>query len=258
MPTVPVLSISAMVFTLLVCFGVPVLLWVLLARGHRGTSLVVLAGAAGFVVPQLVIRLPLLSWLQTTAWFGAFAQGAPLLYVLALAFTAGLFETAGRYCVFRWLVKAPLSRHTAIAAGVGHGGSEAILLVGTTYINNLVLSLLINSGSVPAGVPSMDVLAGLLAGTPAASYLAAGFERLCTMAFHIFLTLLLAYCWARGKRSAGFWACVGLHTLADTLIPLSNLYVGLWLAMVLLAVFGVASAVLILRIKWDAPPAKHA
>ena len=203
-----------------------------------GCLLVALAYLLVCSLPRLRLRLP--------------------LYLLALAFTAGLFETAGRYCVLRWLVKAPLDLHSAVAAGLGHGGSEAMLLVGTTYINNLVLSLLINSGSAIAAAPAIGPLANLLAGTPAILYLSAGYERLCTMAFHIALTALLVSCWSRGGRGRGFWACVGLHTLTDTLVPLANLYVGQWLAFVLLTVIGAASLVYLLRSKRGPAPAQRA
>ena len=226
--SVPTVSILCMGITFLICFGLPAFLWIWVAKGRPGISLAVAAGTLGFILPQVVVRLPILSLLQTTSWMGAFAQGYPLLYALALAFSAGLFETAGRYGVFRWFLKGGPSREQALAAGVGHGGSEAILLVGTTYLNNLILSFLINVGRLPSTIPSAEVLTALLVETPWFLYLLAGWERVCTIVFHLALNMVLWRFWSKSRRGTGFWICVGLHTLLDFAVATLQLIWGLW------------------------------
>jgi uncharacterized membrane protein YhfC len=82
--------------------------------------------------------------------------------------------------------------NAALCAGLGHGGIEAMYLVGLTYVNNLVLSFMINSGS------AYDVLTGqglasdqanqlittMTQTSPTVFYMA-GFERVFTIGFQI-------------------------------------------------------------------------
>ena len=68
-PVIPASNLVAMAATLCVCFFFPALLWFLLGRGRPGFSRAVLAGTAGFVVPQLLLRLPLLQLISGQGWY---------------------------------------------------------------------------------------------------------------------------------------------------------------------------------------------
>lgn len=239
-------NLAAMGVTLGLCFLFPILLWVLLGRGHKGFSLAVLAGTVGFVVPQLLLRLPLMQVIAVQGWYQQTIGSFMLVQLLFLAFTAGLFETAGRVLVFRFLIKRPLTPRLGVAAGLGHGGIEAMLMVGLTYISNLMLSVLLNNGSFPT-TGQMQVVADLLAHTPAGVFLLAGYERVCTVLFHMAISLLLTLFWAQGRKGQGFWLCVGLHTLVDFFVPLANLYTNYWITYGLLT--GVAAAAVVLMVR---------
>ena len=108
-------------------------------------------GASGFVVTQLLIRLPVLTALQSQPWFISFSENNSFLFAFALAFPAGLFELAGRFVVAK-LMQKNLNYHRALAAGLGHGGIEAMILVGITYLNNILYIFMINSGTFDAVV----------------------------------------------------------------------------------------------------------
>lgn len=232
--------IIAMAVTLFISFFLPVIIYVAYGVRNKGKGvwLAWLLGAAGFFVPQILIRLPILSVLSLSQGFVAFAEDHYVLYCLALAFTAGLFEAAGRYAVAKIMAKN-LTFERGTAAGLGHGGIEAMLIVGITYINNLIYAWMINSGSFrlisgingSAAVPPEDMavynesllaVQEILTGTGPVIFYLAGYERILTMIFHVAMSLLVCYCVWKGKGIKGILICLALHTAVDFVTPLLN------------------------------------
>ncbi len=218
--SVPSASIFCMVVSLLLCFGVPAALFFIVRKGRKGASGAFFAGMLGFFVPQMLIRIPILEQLGVNPAFQAFAAQNTVLYAFLLAVTAGLFETTGRLLVFRLLLKDRYSYVAGFAAGAGHGGAEAMLLVGLTYINNLYLSLAINSGSLKAlsgmlPAESLEKAAHSLVGTPPYTFLLGGVERVFTIALHIALSVLLIYFMMKGRTFLGFVLVTFVHTGVD-------------------------------------------
>ena len=104
---VSITTIIACVITLLVSLVLPVAVLIGFAIKNKKQGIVSawLLGAAGFFVPQMLIRLPILTVLQSQSWFAVFAQNNLFLYSFGLAFTAGLFELAGRFAVAKLMEK---------------------------------------------------------------------------------------------------------------------------------------------------------
>lgn len=231
---VPVTSILACIVTLCVSLVLPVLILILYAVRNKkqGIASAWFLGAAGFFVPQMLVRLPVLNAFSGAAWFTAFSQSHMFLYVFSLAVTAGLFELAGRFAVAKILEKK-LTYRRALAAGLGHGGIEAIVIVGLTYVNNLLYIVMLNTGTFDAlGAqlaaagqdPAMlDTIRQALLGTSAGMFLLAGFERLLTMVIQAAMSMLV--CWGvhTGKPGKAVLCCLGLHTLLDSTTGLSLL-----------------------------------
>lgn len=240
MMTVPTLSILFMVVTLLVCFGFPIVLWVLFAKRYGKISAAVGLGMLGFVVPQLLIRIPILQLLAGNTGWIAFCTATPVLALAVYALSAGLFETAGRCGVF-YLLRKRLSYPIALSAGLGHGAIEAIVLVGLTYINNIVYSILMNLNQLPDVAGLQSTLAPL-ATTASSIFLLAGAERLFTMVVHMALSVLLWRFFDVGKAWLGFFVCTAAHFGVDFLSTLlARLGVGSWgveLAIGLMAALG--------------------
>lgn len=224
---------AAICVTLFLSLILPILLYIIYGVKNKGKGVwsAWLLGAAGFFVPQIIIRLPILNLLSMNQGFLSFAMEHYVLYSLLLALSAGLFETAGRYAVARFLSKQP-GFERAIAAGLGHGGIEAILIVGMTYVNNLVYIFMIQSGSfdqaveqaAQTGVDTSSLLLvkdALINSGPAVYYLA-GYERLLTMIFHTALSLLMCYFVWKKKDLLGIALCVLLHGTLDFVVPLIN------------------------------------
>lgn len=177
-------------------------------KGGKMVSAWVL-GAAGFVVSQLLVRASILSVLQGMPWFADFSENHVFLYAFTLAFTAGLFELAGRFAVAKLLSKN-LNYKRSLAAGLGHGGIEAMILVGITYLNNILYIFMINGGTFDAVVndaiqSGVDVTAMLqvkeqMISTSPALFFLGGFERILAMTGHVAMSMLV---------------CLGIHTLMD-------------------------------------------
>jgi uncharacterized membrane protein YhfC len=256
-------SFVFMGFTLLMSIGLPIGLAIYLCVKRKASPLAVLVGALVFVVTQVLIRIPLLQLSSQMAWYQAMAANLVVI-ALFLSLTAGLFEETGRYLAFRFLLKNKLQTKNALAFGVGHGGIEAILLVGLSFINNFAFSMMINAGTfdqvvAPALGASAETLKSQLVGLAPESFAVAGVERTLTILAHIGMSLLVYYAVRYGKVRFYFLALLA-HTLINFgVVMIAQLNNGIWLSELYLLVWAVGALVLIFRSEqveaWLARPA---
>ena len=219
-------KVAACAVTLLVSLVLPVALPIVLSRKYRteGVWKAWLVGAVGFVVPQVLIRLPILSYLGTRADFVAFAQNHLLVYMLGLAFTAGLFELSGRFFGARVLRKE-LTFRKAVIMGLGHGGIEAMILTGISYVSNIAFLITMLNGSLDAQIAGLTAagtdasqliaMRETMLNTGAGMFLLAGLERLLAMTCHVCMTTMVCYGVARGKAGKMCLSCLLVHFLLD-------------------------------------------
>lgn len=222
------LSIFFMCITLFISLIVPVILLIVYGVKNKGKKVVSawFLGAAGFFVLQVLIRLPIISVLSMLPAFLTFVEENYVIYVLILGFTAGLFEVIGRFAV-AMIMRKNLTYERGIAAGLGHGGIEAILIIGITYINNLLYALMINSGTydmvieqtAAMGVDTSSLYAAkdALINTQAYLFGLAGYERLLTMVCHTAMSLLVCYFVYKKQTFKGVLISLVLHTLLDSM-----------------------------------------
>lgn len=225
--------IIAVCVTLFLTLFLPLILYVAYGAKNKGQGVWTawLLGAAGFFLFQVIIRLPLLSTLSLNQGFQTFAAEHYILYCLGLAFTAGLFEVAGRYMAAKIMAKQ-LTFRKGFAAGMGHGGIESVLLIGMTYVNNLLYILIINGGTFDQLIQQTQQLGvdtsalytakeALINTEPIIFYLA-GYERILTMIFHVAMSLLVCYFVWNKKEVQGILICLLLHTMVDFVAPVIN------------------------------------
>ena len=230
------LSIVSIIVTLFVSFILPLAFLVGYALGHKkqGIWSAWLLGALGFFVPQILIRLPILTGLSQSAGFAAFAQNHPVAYGFGLAFTAGLFELAGRYAVARCL-KKNLTYRRALAAGLGHGGIEAILITGLAYLSNVVFLVMLQTGGFEAAIAQTTAAGGdvtplltakdALMNTPWTMFLLAGYERLLAMTCHVAMSMMVCYGVHTNRVLPWTLGCLAVHTCMDFIASIS-LFIG--------------------------------
>ena len=225
-------NLLPVLFCILVSFGVPTFVSIAAARKSRRYLLPFFVGALTFFVTQILVRIPILQlWLTRQDWFLILPQTNPLAYCLILGVSASVFEEMGRYVSLRLLYRKGRRPDwlDGICFGAGHGGIEAILLVGINYLVALILY---------GGAP----------GAPGQLILFAGLERLSTMASHIGMSMLVLQTVGR-KKPWGLILALIIHAAMDTGVLLMQL-IGLSMGAIeaILAITGV----LLLAYAWRA------
>lgn len=230
---VSVTTIIAVIITFCVSTVLPVLGLIIYGIKNKGKGIwsAWLLGVAGFFIMQMVIRTPILNLLATGQGFMEFATKYFVIYCFIMAFTAALSEVIGRYAVAKIMSKN-LTYQRGIAAGLGHGGIEAIAVIGMLYLNNLIYIGMINGGTFDSiveqtaalGVDTTSLLSikDNLLYMNSAMYLLAGYERILTMILHVALSLLVCYFVSRKEDWKGIVVCILCHSLVDFVAPFVN------------------------------------
>lgn len=194
--------------------GLPVLVFLVwkfkFCRGAKLFPAVV--GAVTFVVfAQVLEGVPKAIFFGGGTGVSQYVLTHAWAYTLIGCLLAGVFEEVGRYLAFRFLLKRYTNRRDAVTYGIGHGGIEAILVLGLTAINNIAIAQLVNSGSIETitngltGVQLDQVQAQIaaVASFGAANLLLGLAERAIAMTLHISLSWL--YSGLSGSARPGIW-----------------------------------------------------
>ena len=231
-------AIIGIIVTLIITLFGPIVAAIVYSVKNKGKGVwkAWLLGAAGFFVLQVLIRIPVLSILGTFPWFQQFAEKQYLVYCLILAMTAALFEVVARVAVAKILQKK-MNYPQGVASGLGHGGIEAMILIGMTYVNNLLYAVMINSGAfdgmvaqtgampVPNAaelVEQLNQVKTALVETPAYAFYLAGYERILCVLFHTAMSLLVCYMVYKKKAFAGVGIAFAAHFFVDFVSPVIN------------------------------------
>ncbi|NLW09900.1 MAG: YhfC family intramembrane metalloprotease [Firmicutes bacterium] len=250
---VSTLSIGFMIFSGLLIFLFPLGLAVYMYKKERISLRAIITGGVVFVLVQLLTRLPLLNALATQPWFQGLMENLLFSAVVVGGLSAGLFEEIGRYLGFRFFLNNELSWENGIAYGIGHGGIEAILLMGTTYINNAVLSLMINNGTFDRVIaPELDselaaAIKTQLIETSPFLFLVGGLDRVFAITIQIALSLVVLYAVVKRKFSFVIYAIL-LHALVNS-IPVILMQQGfnVWAAEIYLFILAAIALFFIIR-----------
>lgn len=218
--TISAVSIAGMILTLVISIGVPITLLVLIHKKKGAGISCFFLGASVFFVAAVLLEQMLHMVVLTVT--GDLITGNIWLYGLYGGLAAALFEETGRFAAMKFFMKKKLNTANALMYGAGHGGFEAILIVGLTYLNNVMTSIMINMGGLEAGLNMLDeetknvTLESLSAlwTTPANLFYLAGIERIFAITIQIALSVLmyLGVQYGKGLCIAGAY---GLHFLVD-------------------------------------------
>lgn len=222
-----VAMIIVMIASLLVVF---VMVFYAGKRWNRSAGIII-AGALGFFIPQVLIRIPLLQIFNE-----AFSNMGIISLALVLGLSAALFETTGRYIVIGQVCKHRCSMPAGISAGIGHGCCEMFFALVITYLNNLILINVKIEGIEEIA----DMVAAQIAETPLILFAAAFWERLCVIAVQILLSLLLMEGFRKKKRLTHVILVFALHALLDIATVLINNISGVLWAEIFVTLFAAA------------------
>ncbi|KLU62381.1 hypothetical protein CEB3_c12420 [Peptococcaceae bacterium CEB3] len=229
-------SVLFMLITTFICVFAPTLLAAVVVKKYKANWRALFLGAAAFTVAQPLLRLPLLKWLGYKTWFVLFSQSNTLLFLALLGLSAGIFEELSRFIALRVFLKKRLTWANGVVFGLGHGGAEALLLVGLSYVR-LLYGLM--SGQ----------LVGLLSQTPPYLFLVAGLERVMAISAHVGMTLLVLYA-VKSKKIRYLLYAILFHGLLDSpVVTLLSQRGEIWASEGYVAVFAVFALWLTVRFK---------
>lgn len=256
--TVPVLSMVFMAVSCSVCFLVPLALFMYLRLVKKADVYPFFAGCAVILLFAFILESGMHNLVLNSA-AGPAIRNNIWLYALYGGLMAGLFEETGRYLAFAFALKKYRSKNVnALMYGAGHGGFEAIAIVGLTMINNITWSVMINNGSISTLLESLsgDQLTqaqqsiALLSTTPSYQFLLGGVERLLAIALHIALSVIVWFAVKWEGKLYLYPVAILIHFAVDAAAALlSGLGINLFIIEALIAVL-TAAAVLFARRLW--------
>lgn len=207
--------IVSLAVSTLVCFLIPIISFIYFAKKHKKIPKSFLVGVLIFFISQMLIRVPILTYVFPNMMWFIKMQTNPYLYGIFLGLTAGIFEEVGRFIAFKYLLKNNHEFDDGISYGFGHGGIEAILLAGVSCLSTLIVCIMINNGTI--NINSSGALSLLynqcISLTPGLA-LASGFERISAMAIHIGLSMIVLY-GVRNKKILYLFIAILVHTLVN-------------------------------------------
>lgn len=150
-----------------------------------------LLGALCFIVSQVLLRIPILNYLQGSTDFQLFALYNGFLVGALITLSAGVFEEGFRFIFKSLFFKARnIDISQPIVFGFGHGLAEALILLGpllrTMPLKFLLLPLI---------------------------------ERVLAIILHIGLSVLVWNGFQLGKKYRYLFLAIMVHTLVNSLIP---------------------------------------
>ena len=221
--TVPTTSLLFMVIALVISIALPLGLGIYFRKAKRADILPFFIGCAVMIlfafvlesfVHQAVFRSPVGETIQNTTWMYALYGGA----------MAALFEETGRLLAFRTVLRKNRNNDAnALMYGAGHGGIEALVILGITSLNNIIWSVLINTGnlSVLTGALTGDLLkqaeeaAQTLITTPSWHFLMGGVERILAVVLQISLSVLVWFAVKEKTYRRGYVIALLIHLAVD-------------------------------------------
>lgn len=190
--------ILGLIVGILICFGIPIICTVLLARGKKGCWKAFFFGVLAFTISQICIRIPILTRvLPNYGWF-TLLQANKIVYGLFLGLTAGIFEECARWIGMRFLKERTI--YSGLAFGLGHGGIEAMTLVGLNCVVILVMTLM-GKGALFYGIQG-NIWIGSA-------------ERIFAITYHVGASLLIMHGFRVRKSGRFLLLAILLHTVLD-------------------------------------------
>ena len=188
------MDVFSCIFVIVCSIVLPIVVTVIFCVRKKETWKPILFGALTFTVFQVILRFSLLRViLPNAAWYILLSSSQPMPYALFLGGTAALFEEGGRFVVMSIFLKKQRSTLDGIAFGVGHGGIEAMFVVGLNAIAMLLMS------AFPSAAGPM---------------FAGGVERISTMVIQIAFSVMVMKT-VREKNCLWLILAFVIHTIID-------------------------------------------
>ena len=211
-------------------------------------------GFAAFALFALVLESIMHNLVLLVSPVGEKIQGNIWLYALYGGAAAAVFEETGRIVAAKTVLRRRQDTVSAYMYGAGHGGIEALAVGAATGVSNIVLGVMINSGTYrallePLSGANLDAAVAQLSALCAdnGASLLGGVERVFALAVHIALSLIM-FRGLREHKGGLVVLCYALHFLLDAVLVVINSYFGIYIAELWVAVCAALIVLLALKI----------
>ncbi|MBL4932421.1 YhfC family intramembrane metalloprotease [Clostridium paridis] len=218
---VSTVSVFFMVITIIISIILPIALVVYFYKKERISIKTVLIGAVAFFIATQVLEKSVHIVVLTKITVTAEVLKNPILYMLYGGLMAGIFEETARFIIFKFVLKNKKEWKDGLAYGLGHGGIEAILIAGLGFLNNLILAIMINTGTYNKLIDTSGVAANTLENaknalidTQSYYWLISGIERIFALGIQVGLSLLVLYA-IKERKYKFFFLAIIFHALID-------------------------------------------
>ena len=210
------------IFAVIISIGLPISLLIYAIIKKR--FLPFLLGVLAFIGSQILIRIPLLKYLEMNSInYSMFSAMYPVFFAIIIGLSAGVFEELARFVMMKFFMKNP-NWQSGFLFGAGHGGIEAVLFVGI-------------SASTMLFSPTVAIYnAGFFIG---------GIERFFAMMLHIGLSIIVLQGVVQRKFIYVLIAIL-IHGFVDALVGILPLYLGAGASLVAIEVALALTAIAVL------------
>ncbi|MDR2596726.1 MAG: YhfC family intramembrane metalloprotease [Treponema sp.] len=213
----------------IISIGLPIVFFIFIYKKYNAKFLPMIIGAAAFIIFVLVLEYSIHSIV-----FKIYPlKEKPFVYILYGILMASIFEETARLISFKILKKKYTGIETGLSYGIGHGGTEAVLIAGISMIIAIIFSILINTGNTEAitgklqgeALIRMEIQLNTIITTAPYIFLISGVERIFAIILQISLSVIVFYSVFRKGKIWLFPAAILLHAVAD--IPAAAMQVNI-------------------------------
>lgn len=221
--TIPQDTITSIGTAASLCFLLPILVLIAYKKNTRAKLRPFIYGVIMFFAFSMGFQqMAHLLFLMIDSPVSRFIGSHVWAYALYSALAAGILEETGRFVAFHLLKDEHQDKNIPIMYGIGHGGSEAILIGAISLLNLMTVALSINVAGLGTFMESLgEAAAGIqptidsLLSTPPSMYFLSVLERVSALILQLSLSVLVWLSVAKRGLRLLFPAAIGLHALVD-------------------------------------------
>ena len=232
--TVSTSSLLFMLLTAVLGIALPLITAIIWCKKKHEPFTTVLIGAATFLLFAIVIEKPLQALvISLDSPVSQFVNARPVLWGIIVGLFPGVFEETGRFVAFKTVLRKRKQRETGLSHGIGHGGFEALFILGITYIEYFVFAIMLNQGTfvelmvepikdtlTPDVVNQITGIVEQVTTFSAATMGVALVDRLIAVLYHIGASIMVFYAVKDKKKWWLYPLSILIHTVIDGLLGL--------------------------------------
>lgn len=232
--TVSTSSLLFMLLTAVLGIALPLITAIIWCKKKHEPFTTVLIGAATFLLFAIVIEKPLQALvISLDSPVSQFVNARPVLWGIIVGLFPGVFEETGRFVAFKTVLRKRKQRETGLSHGIGHGGFEALFILGITYIEYFVFAIMLNQGSfvelmiepvkdtlTPEVVKQITGIVEQITTFSVATMGVALVDRLIAVLYHIGASIMVFYAVKDKKKWWLYPLSILIHTVIDGLLGL--------------------------------------